>query len=97
MLDLMVEHQAGLPLLMPPLSGHTSEAPAVGDVVTAHIAQLQTTYGTSSLVADRALDRAGNLHTLAHTGSRWITRVPAPWTAAQNTLVQATPATMTPL
>ena len=97
MLDLMVEHQAGIPLLMQPLSGNTSDATDFGDVVTAHIAQLHTTYGTSYLVADSALYSEGNLQKLAHTGSRWITRVPATLTEAQNTLVQATPATMIPL
>jgi transposase len=43
MLDLLVEHQAGIPLLMHPLSGKTSDATDFGDVVTAHIAPLQTT------------------------------------------------------
>jgi transposase len=97
MLDLLVEHQAGIPLLMKPLSGHTSDAHDFGDVVTAHIAQLHTTYGTSYLVADSALYSAENLAKLAHTGSRWITRVPATLTEAQQALGQATPATMTPL
>jgi hypothetical protein len=35
MLDLIVEHQAGIPLLMQPLSGNTSDANDFGDVVTA--------------------------------------------------------------
>jgi transposase len=91
-LDLIVEHQAGIPLLMQPLSGNTSGANDFGDVVTAHIIQLHTTYGTSYLVADSALYSEGNLHKLAHTGSRWITRVPATLTEAQNALLQATSA-----
>jgi transposase len=78
MLDLLVEHQAGIPLLMKPLSGNTSDANDFGDVVTAHIAQLHTTYGTSYLVADSALYSAENLQKLAHIGSRWITRVRPP-------------------
>jgi transposase len=97
MLDLLVEHQAGIPLLMKPLSGNTSDANDFGDVVTAHIAQLHTTYGTSYLVADSALYSEENLQKLAHTGSRWITRVPATLAEAQHALAQATPATMIPL
>jgi transposase len=45
LLNLIVEHQAGLPLLMKPLSGTTSRASAFGQVVSAPIAQMQTTYG----------------------------------------------------
>jgi transposase len=37
--DVLVEHQAGLPLLRPPLRGQTSDAQAFGDVVTAPMAQ----------------------------------------------------------
>jgi len=72
MLDLMMEHQAGIPLLMKPLSGNTSDATDFGHVVTEHIAQLHTTYGTTDVVADSALYSAENL-SLTHqsrTGSR---------------------------
>src|ERR687896_755342 len=55
MLALIVEHQAGIPVLMKPLSGNSSDGPEFGQVVQAHIAQLQTTYGTTYLVADSAL------------------------------------------
>jgi transposase len=58
MLDLLVEHQAGIPLLMKPLSGNTSDVSDFGHVVTEHIAQLHTTYSTTYLVADSALYRA---------------------------------------
>src|SRR3954469_6365550 len=56
MLDLIVEHQAGIPLLMHPLSGNTSDAIDFRPVVTEHSAPLQTTDGTAYLVADSALD-----------------------------------------
>jgi transposase len=77
MRDLIVAHQAGIPLLMKPLSGHTRAASDFGHVVTPHMAQLPATYGPTSLVADSALYRAENLQKLAHTGSQWLTRVPA--------------------
>jgi transposase len=39
MLELMVEHQAGIPVLMPPLSGHSRDAHAFGQMVKDHLAQ----------------------------------------------------------
>jgi transposase len=95
-LDLLVEHQAGIPLLMKPLSGNTSDASDFGQVVTEHLAQLHTTSGTSDLVAESALDSEENLQKLAHPGRRWITRVPATLTEAPHALVQAIPATLIP-
>src|SRR6266542_2146159 len=97
MLTLIVEHQAGMPLLLHPLSGHSSDGQTFGQIVTEHIKQLQTTYGTTSLVADSALSSAETLQALAKTGSQWITRVPATITEAQDALAQADPETMEPL
>jgi transposase len=97
MLDLIVEHQAGIPLLMKPLSGNSSDVQDFGQVVTEHIAQLQTTYGTTYLVADSALYSAENLQKLVETRTKWITRVPATLSEAQAVLAQADPPTMTPL
>jgi transposase len=97
MLDLLVAHQAGIPLLMQPLSGNTSETIDFGHVVSQQIQQLHTTYGTTYLVADSALDSEENLHKLADPGSKWITRVPATLTDAQAALAEADPAGMVPL
>jgi transposase len=55
MLELIVEHQAGIPVLMKPLSGHSSDAQEFGQVIRDHMAHLHTTYGATSLVADSAL------------------------------------------
>ena len=97
MLDLIVEHQAGIPVLMKPLSGNTSDVRDFGQVVTEHMRQLQTTYGTTYLVADSALYSEENLQQLAVTGTTWITRVPATLTEAQTALEHAIPETMLPL
>jgi transposase len=97
MLDLMVEHQAGIPVLMQPLSGNSSDAQDFGQIVSAHIGQLQTTYGTTCLVAGSALYSTDNLQKLAETHMKWITRVPATLSVAQAALAQANPSTMTPL
>src|SRR5262245_43636963 len=97
MLALVVEHQAGIPVLMQPLSGHSHDGTVFGQVVSDHIAQLHTTSGAPSLVADSALDSADNLQKLAETRLQWITRVPATLREAQAVLAQADPQTMAPL
>jgi transposase len=91
MLELIVGHQASLPLLMQPLRGNTSDASAFGQVVSQHLPQLHLTYGTTYLVAGSALYSEANRQTLADTGSKWITRLPATLTAAQAVLAQAHP------
>jgi transposase len=97
MLDLIVEHQAGIPVLMKPLSGNSSDAQDLGQFIADHVAQLQITYGSTFLVADSALYSAENLQKLAETRTKWITRVPATLSEAQAVLAQAHPQTMTPL
>jgi transposase len=89
MLELMVEHQAGIPILMKPLSGNSSDAYDFGEAVRTHLQQLQTTYGLTYLVADSALYSEANLQKLAQTHMKWITRVPATVSAAQALLAQA--------
>jgi len=97
MLELMVEHQAGIPVLMKPLSGNSSDAHEFGQVIRDHMANLHTTYGATYLVADSALYSAENLQKLAETRLKWITRVPATLREAQAVLAQAEPQTMAPL
>jgi transposase len=97
MLELVVEHQAGIPVLRQPLSGNSHDGKVFGQVVSDHIAQLHTTSNPTYLVADSALYSAENLQKLADTSLKWITRVPATLTEAQEVLAQAQPATMPPL
>jgi transposase len=95
-LDVIVAQPAGIPLLMTPRSGHTRDTRACGPVVTHPMAQLQATDGTTSLVADSALDRAANLQQRAPTRRTGITRVPATFTAAHAALAHAVPDAMEP-
>lgn len=97
MLELMVEHQAGIPILMKPLSGNSSDAQDFGEAVRAHMQQLHTTYGMTYLVADSALYSEANLQKLAQTHMKWITRVPATVSAAQAILAQADPQSLASL
>jgi transposase len=96
MLELIVEHQAGMPLLMQPLSGNSSAAQEFGQVIKNHSAHLHTTYGSMYLVADSALYSADNLQKLAETQLQWSTRVPATLGEAQAVLAQADPQIMAP-
>jgi transposase len=91
MLELIVEPQAGIPILMKPLSGNSSDAQDFGEAVRTHVHQLQPTYGMTYLVADSALYSEANLQKLAQTHMKWITRVPATVNAAQTVLAQAEP------
>jgi transposase len=97
MLELIVEHQAGIPLLMKPLSGNSSDGQEFGHIVHAHIAQLQTTYGITYLVADSALYSDANLQKLAATHIKWITRVPATISEVQAAMAQVDPQALAPL
>lgn len=96
-LDLIVDHQAGIPLLMKPLSGNQQDTPEFGKVIAPHIDQLQATYGATYGVADCALYSEENLEKLAQTQMKWITRVPATLKEAQVALRQADPQSMKPL
>jgi transposase len=97
MLELMVEPQAGLPLLRQPLSGHSRDVQEFGQGMKEHLAQVQTTDGRTSLVADRAVSSADNLQTFAETQLTWLTRVPATRQAAQPALAQVDPQALAPL
>jgi transposase len=97
MLALIVEHQAGIPLLLKPLSGNSSDGKVFGQVISDHIAPFQTAYSPTYLVADSALYNAENLQKLANTSLKWITRVPATLTEAQEVLAQVQPETMASL
>jgi transposase len=97
MLELIVEHQAGIPVLMKPLSGNSSDAQEFSKVIRTHIEPLHTTYAANYLVADSALYNEANLATLAQTEMKWITRVPATLSDAQAVLGSANPQAMAPL
>ena len=97
MLELIVEHQAGIPILMKALNGNTNDCSEFGQVVTAHVQQLHAAHRLTYLVADSALYSADNLETLAHSGVPWITRVPATLAEARAVLAQVDPNTLAPL
>jgi transposase len=76
MLNLIVEHRAGLPLLMQPLSGNSNDTASFGRLIETHIDQLNTTHQVGYWVADSALYSEANLQILSAHRGHWITRVP---------------------
>jgi transposase len=76
MLNLIVEHRAGLPLLMQPLSGNSNDTASFGPLIEAHIDQLNTPPQVDYWVADSALYSQANLQILSAHRGRWITHVP---------------------
>jgi transposase len=94
-LQLIVERQAGLPLMMQPLDGNAEDKTHFRQTLQAYLGQLRTTYQLEYVVADSALYTAETLPLLQETG--WITRVPATLKAAQKALRQADPETLTRL
>ncbi len=83
-LQLIVEHQAGLPLLMQPLDGNADDKTHFRQTLQAYLGQLRTTYELDVMVADSALYTAETLPLLQDV--HWITRVPATLKAAQEAL-----------
>ena len=92
MLALVGEHQAGIPVLMQPLSGTSHDGTAFGQVFSDPMAPLPTPARPPSLVAASALSSAEQLSKLAATRLTWSPRVPATVTAAQEVLAHAQPA-----
>jgi transposase len=97
MMELLVEHQAGIPVLMKPRSGNSRAAQDFGEVIRTHVHQWHITYGMTYVVADRAISSEANLQKLAQTPLQWSTRVPAPWSDAQAALAPVDPQAMAPL
>ena len=73
-LQLICEHQAGIPLLMQPLNGNSIDKDSFNDLIKNHIGQLKTDVGLEYLIADSALYTAKNLKEMVDC--LWISRVP---------------------
>ena len=83
-LQLICERQAGIPLLMEPLSGNSADAVSFRDTVRTHIAQLRRDVKVDYLIADSALYSAETLQALSEV--KWISRVPATLSLAREML-----------
>lgn len=73
-LQLICEHQSGIPLLMEPLNGNSVDKESFHHLIKNHMKQLKTDVGLEYLIADSALYTAKNLKEMIDC--LWITRVP---------------------
>jgi transposase len=71
---LHVESEAGIPMMMAPLSGNANDKTVFREAVQNHVRQLQEDHETGFLVADSALYTAETIKRL--DGLDWVTRVP---------------------
>ena len=86
-LQLIVENQAGIPLLMKPMDGNSEDKTGFRNTITTHINQLKEAHPLKYLVSDSALYTEKTLQSLAaNPNLHWITRVPETITEAKEAL-----------
>jgi transposase len=73
-LQLICEHQAGIPLWMQALSGNSSDSSSFRETISSHLSGLKQSVGLSIMVADSALYAKDTLKELGDFP--WISRVP---------------------
>jgi transposase len=73
-LQLIVENQAGIPLVMRSLDGNDSDKASFAKAINTHINQFQTELGGQYIVGDSALYTPKSLKRMENT--LWISRVP---------------------
>lgn len=96
-LDLMLDHQAGIPLLMQAASGNRSDKEGFKAIVDTHIAQLQKDYGITTIVLDSAGFTAKTIRAQQAKKSFWVAAVPANVGLAKDLLASAELSKMQPL
>lgn len=96
-LDLMVEHRAGLPVLMQPLSGNSSDQGDFPKLIERHLSGLQQAYGFDYIVADSALYSAEHIQRLSERGAKFITRVPETIQQAKTAIAEVDLEALVPL
>lgn len=73
-LQLIVENQAGIPLIMQSLNGNESDKTSFKNAINTHVRNLQMELGTEYLIGDSALYTAEGLQLMKDL--LWISRVP---------------------
>lgn len=106
-LELIVEHQASLPMLMRPLSGNTSDKLAFEHSIREHVGQLQWAVqaqqptqqpaGVEMIVTDNAAFTEGCLKAYDRQGLGWVMSVPATVKEAKDRLRGVEAARLGPL
>lgn len=88
-LQLIVERQAGIPLLMEPLNGNSSDKVSFRNAIQTHISQLKTDVGLEYLGADSALYTAETLAQMSDIF--WFSRVPETLSLARTLIESVAP------
>jgi transposase len=96
-LNLVVENEAGIPLLMQPLSGNSNDKESFQNVIKEHIASLANATASSILVADAALYSSVTITLLDEQHRPFISRVPAQIKEAKTLIGSATTLEFTPI
>lgn len=97
-LQLLVENQAGIPLLMKPMDGNSDDKTGFRKTIQTHINQLTEAPPRKYLVSDSALYTEETLQTLAKNPNlHWISRVPETITEAKQTIEEVELDEMTPI
>ena len=90
--QFICENQAGIPLLMAPLSGHSDDKSGFRATIKEHIEQLKTDVGLEYIVADSAFYTAETLKESNHFF--WVSRVPETLSLARQAIVDYAPSLM---
>lgn len=97
-LNLITEHQAGIPLMMRAADGNQIDTQAFSSLIDAHIESLKAMNNSKlSLIADAALFTQKGLQAIKEKDILFISRVPAKLKEAKALMNTASTSTMTPL
>lgn len=91
-LQLIVENQAGIPLVMQALDGNSSDKNTFLSAINTHVKQLQTDLGVEYIVGDSALYTAKSLEEMKDLS--WISRVPETLSDAKYIIEEMSPQLM---
>jgi transposase len=91
-LQLIVENQAGIPLVMQALDGNSSDKNTFAAAINTHVKQLQTDLGVEYIVGDSALYTAKSLEEMKDIF--WISRVPETLSDAKYIIEEMSPQLM---
>ncbi len=91
-LQLIVENQAGIPLVMQALDGNSSDKNTFSAAINTHVKQIQTDLGIEYIVGDSALYTAKSLEEMKDIF--WISRVPETLSDAKYIIEEMSPQLM---
>ena len=88
-LNLIIEHQAKIPILMEPLSGNSSDKVVFENAIKKHVSELKLSYGLKIIVADSACYTSQCLKAHKEQQTSWVMNVPMTINLAKEVLKEA--------